>query len=61
MWQEQAGDYREQSYVTLQVNALDDPAPPAVVNPPRTRSLTQEQTIRGQHKAAMKNSGQTAQ
>ncbi|MGA7676122.1 MAG: hypothetical protein WCA78_13885 [Rhizomicrobium sp.] len=61
LWQEQAGDYREQSYVTLQVNALDDPAPPAVVNPPRTRSLTQEQTIRGQHKAAMKNSGQTAQ
>ncbi|HEY0281239.1 MAG TPA: hypothetical protein VGC27_01300, partial [Rhizomicrobium sp.] len=44
LWQEQTGDYREQSYVTLQINALDDPAPPTVINPPRTRSLTQEQT-----------------
>ena len=49
LWQEQAGDYREQSYVTLQINALDEPAP---INPSRSRSLTQEQTIRTQHKAA---------
>jgi len=52
LWQDKAGDYREQSYVTLQVNALDDPAPPAVINPPRSRSITQEQTIRAQHKNA---------
>ena len=52
LWQEKAGDYREQSYVTLQVNALDDPAPPAVINPPRSRSLTQEQAIRAQRKNA---------
>lgn len=56
LWQEQAGDYREQSYVTLQINALDETAP---VNPPRSRSLTQEQTIRTQHKAAAQ--GQAAQ
>ena len=30
MWQDKAGDYREQSYVTLQINALD-PVPPAVL------------------------------
>jgi hypothetical protein len=29
MWQDKAGDYREQSYVTLQINALD-PVPPYV-------------------------------
>lgn len=28
LWQEKVGDYREQSYVTLQINALD-PVPPA--------------------------------
>ena len=61
LWQEQAGDYREQSYATLQINALDDPAPPAVINPPRPRSLTQERTIRGQHKSATKNGGRTRQ
>jgi hypothetical protein len=37
LWQEQAGDYREQSYVTLQINALD-PVPPAVFfEPPSPR------------------------
>ncbi|MDE2183676.1 MAG: hypothetical protein KGJ78_11715 [Alphaproteobacteria bacterium] len=43
LWQEQAGDYREQSYVTLQINALDEPND---VAPPRVRSITQEQAIR---------------
>ncbi len=33
-WQEQIGDYREQSYVTLQINALDPPPPPPVEPPP---------------------------
>ena len=33
-WQEQTGDYREQSYVTLQINALDPPPPPPVELPP---------------------------
>ncbi|MBU6297264.1 MAG: hypothetical protein KGJ79_02885 [Alphaproteobacteria bacterium] len=47
LWQEKVGDYREQSYVTLQINALDD-APP-VVDPPRYRSLTQERAIDGKH------------
>jgi hypothetical protein len=50
LWQEKVGDYREQSYVTLQINALDD-APP-VVAPPRYRSLTQERAIGGTHKKA---------
>jgi len=38
MWQDKAGDYREQSYVTLQINALD-PVRPAVLfeQPPPPR------------------------
>jgi hypothetical protein len=37
LWQEQIGDYREQSYVTLQINALD-PVPPAMFfKPPPPR------------------------
>ena len=43
LWQEQSGDYREQSYVTLQINALDEPGQ---ITPPRVRSITQEQAIR---------------
>jgi hypothetical protein len=45
-WQALRGDYREQSYVTLQVNALSDPLP-EIIHPPRVRSLTQERAIRG--------------
>lgn len=42
-----AGDYRERSYVTLQINALrgirDNPAPdPHVVKPPKYKSLDQD-------------------
>ncbi len=47
LWQEKAGDYREQSYVTLQINALDDA--PTVIDPARYRSLTQERAIGGKH------------
>lgn len=43
LYQDKAGDYREQSYVTLQINALDDTGP---VAPPRVRSVTQEKSIR---------------
>lgn len=43
LYQDKTGDYREQSYVTLQINALDDTGP---VAPPRVRSVTQEKTIR---------------
>jgi hypothetical protein len=43
LYQDKSGDYREQSYVTLQVNALDDTGP---IAPPRVRSVTQEKSIR---------------
>ena len=46
LWQELSGDYREESYVTLQINALADQSPDTI-NPPRYRSLTQEKAIRG--------------
>ena len=42
-YQDKTGDYREQSYVTLQINALDDTGP---IAPPRVRSVTQEKAIR---------------
>ena len=42
-YQDKSGDYREQSYVTLQINALDDTGP---IAPPRVRSVTQEKAIR---------------
>ena len=42
-YQDKSGDYREQSYVTLQINALGDTGP---IEPPRVRSVTQEQAIR---------------
>jgi len=42
-YQDKTGDYREQSYVTLQINALDDTGP---IAPPRVRSVTQEQAVR---------------
>jgi hypothetical protein len=44
VYQDKTGDYREQSYVTLQINALDDTGP---IAPPRVRSVTQEKAIRG--------------
>ncbi|GEM_PF-6605226 len=45
-WQTNRGDYREQSYVTLQINALESiPPAPKAVNPPRYRSLTQEKAV----------------
>ena len=37
LWQQQAGDYREQSYVTLQINALDPVAPAVLFEPPPPR------------------------
>jgi hypothetical protein len=43
LYQDKTGDYREQSYVTLQINALDDTGP---IAPPRVRSVTQEKAIR---------------
>lgn len=46
MWQDQAGDYREQSYVTLQINALD-PLPqtaPADDPPPRNKRHAEKHT-----------------
>jgi hypothetical protein len=43
LYQDKSGDYREQSYVTLQINALDDTGP---IAPPRVRSVTQEKAIR---------------
>lgn len=46
-YQDKMGDYREQSYVTLQINALDDTGP---VAPPRVRSVTQEKSIRARTK-----------
>jgi len=42
-YQGKTGDYREQSYVTLQINALDETGP---IAPPRVRSVTQEKAIR---------------
>ncbi len=42
-YQGKSGDYREQSYVTLQINALDEGGP---IAPPRVRSVTQEKAIR---------------
>jgi hypothetical protein len=47
-FQDKAGDYREQSYVTLQINALDDTGP---IAPPRVRSVTQEKAIRSKPNA----------
>ena len=44
LWQEQAGDYREQSYVTLQINALDPVwpvEPDRRAEPPRRHSRPQ--------------------
>jgi hypothetical protein len=41
-YQDKTGDYREQSYVTLQINALDDTGP---IAPPRVRSVTQEKAV----------------
>jgi hypothetical protein len=52
LYQDKTGDYREQSYVTLQINALDDTGP---IAPPRVRSVTQEKAIRS--KPAKKNTG----
>jgi hypothetical protein len=49
LYQDRSGDYREQSYVTLQINALDDAGP---IAPPRVRSVTQEQAIRHNGKQA---------
>lgn len=43
LYQDKTGDYREQSYVTLQINALDDPG---AIAPPRVRSITQEKALR---------------
>jgi uncharacterized protein YciI len=45
LWQDRTGDYREQSYVTLQINALAEPQA-ATISPPRVRSLTQERAAR---------------
>jgi hypothetical protein len=49
LWQDKTGDYREQSYVTLQINALAD-SDPEQINPPRYRSLTQEKAVKGKPK-----------
>ena len=47
-YQDKSGDYREQSYVTLQINALDDTGP---IAPPRVRSVTQEKAIQAKPNA----------
>lgn len=54
-YQDKTGDYREQSYVTLQVNALDDTGP---IAPPRVRSVTQERAVRG--KPSSRGAGATS-
>lgn len=43
LYRDKTGDYRAQSYVTLQINALDDTGP---IAPPRVWSVTQEKAIR---------------
>jgi len=48
MWQDKAGDYREQSYVTLQINALD-PVPPAMLFEPPPPSRRHRPPHAAQH------------
>jgi hypothetical protein len=59
MWQDRAGDYREQSYVTLQINALD-PVPPAMFfepPPPRRHRHPQAARSGGNEPGAGRNEG----